>query len=147
MAGLKFTKTAFIKAAMGDSSWYNKDGFEPGAEKFLKTYYDDTEQNDALALPIEDILTLARGFWMSGDRRKVGSSIIRVEPVTHVSALADRYDVVEIVTDDRTFLVDSVIGEISSHGIDIMALYHPLVEGFRNAEGLWRKKAKKSANP
>jgi len=143
MAGLKFTKTAFIKAAMGDSSWYNADGFEPGAEKFLKTYYDDTEQNDALALPIEDILALARGFWMSGDRRKVGASIIRVEPVSQVSALADRYDVVEIVSDDRTFLVDSVIGEITSHGIDIVALYHPIVEGFRNPEGLWRKKGEK----
>jgi len=143
MAGLKFTKTAFIKAAMGDSSWYHGDGFEPGAEKFLKTYYDDTEQNDALALPIEDILALARGFWMSGDRRKVGTSIIRVEPVSHVSVLADRYDVVEIVTDDRTFLVDSVIGEISSYGIDIIALYHPTVEGFRNGEGLWRKKGEK----
>ena len=143
MAGLKFTKAAFIKAAMGDDSWYHNDGFELGAEQFLKSYYDDTAQNDALALPLEDILALARGFWMFGDRRKVGTSSVRVAPITHVSALADRYDVVEIVTDDRTFLVDSIIGEISSHGIDILALYHPMVEGFRNEKGLWRKRGEK----
>ena len=143
MAGLKFTKTAFVKAAMGDESWYHKDGFELGAEQFLKSYYDDTSRNDALALPLEDILALARGFWMFGDSRKVGTSSIRVEPITHVSALADRYDVVEIVTDDRTFLVDSIIGEISSHGVDILALYHPLVEGYRSDKGLWRKRGEK----
>ena len=143
MAGLKFTKTAFVKAAMGDDSWYDNGEFELGAEQFLKSYYDDTVQNDALTLPLEDILALARGFWMFGDCRKVGTSSIRVEPITHVSALADRYDVVEIITDDRTFLVDSIIGEISSHGIDILALYHPLVEGYRNDKGLWRKKGEK----
>jgi len=143
MAGLKFTKTAFVKAAMGDESWYHDDGFELGAEQFLKSYYDDTAQNDALILPLEDILTLARSFWMFGDCRKVGTSSVRVEPITHVSALADRYDVVEIITDDRTFLVDSVIGEISSHGIDILALYHPIVKGFRNDKGLWRKRGER----
>jgi len=143
MAGLKFTKTAFVKAAMGDESWYHDDGFELGAEQFLKSFYDDTAQNDALALPLEDILALARSFWMFGDCRKVGTSSIRVEPITHVSALADRYDVVEIITDDRTFLVDSVIGEISSHGIDILALYHPIVDGYRSDKGLWRKRGEK----
>ena len=143
MSGLTFTKSAFLKAAKKDDAWYHKDGFEPGAEAFLKSYYDDTEQNDALDLPLEDILALARSFWMSGDRRKVGQSSIRVEPITDVSALANKYDVVEIITDDRTFLVDSVIGEISSHGIDILALYHPIIEGYRNEEGLWRKKGTK----
>ncbi len=143
MAGLKFTKTAFVKAAMGDTSWYHEDGFELGAEQFLKSYYDDTAQNDALALPLEDILSLARSFWMFGDCRKIGTSSIRVAPIAHVSALADRYDIVEIITDDRTFLVDSVIGEISSHGIDILALYHPIVEGYRNEKGLWRKRGDK----
>ncbi len=139
MAGLKFTKATFLKAAKGDKSWYHKDGFEPGAEAFLKSYYDDTVQNDALDLPLEDILALARSFWMSGDRRKVGTSFIRVEPIKDVSVFANKYDKVEIITDDRVFLVDSVIGEVSSHGIDILALYHPIVEGFRNVQGLWRK--------
>jgi len=143
MAGLKFSKTAFVKAAMGDESWYHKDGFELGAEQFLKSYYDDTARNDALALPLEDILTLARSFWMFGDSRKIGTSSIRVTPIVDVSALADRYDVVEIITDDRTFLVDSIIGEISSHGIDILALYHPIVEGYRDDKGLWRKHGEK----
>ncbi|MCF6220257.1 MAG: NAD-glutamate dehydrogenase [Robiginitomaculum sp.] len=143
MAGLKFTKTAFVKAAMGDDSWYHNDGFELGAEQFLRSYYDDTSRNDALILPLEDILALARGFWMFGDRRKVGTSSVRVEPITQVSALADRYDVVEIITDDRTFLVDSIVSEISSHGIDILALYHPIIDGYRNEDGLWRNRGQK----
>ncbi len=143
MSKLQFSRKSFLEAAKGDSAWHHKDGWEPGAEKFLKSYYDDTKQNDALYLPLKDILALARSFWMSGDRRKPGQSLIRVAPIKDISALADKYDLIEIITDDRIFLVDSVIGEISAHGIDILALYHPIVEGYRNSQGLWRKSGTK----
>ena len=138
MAGLNFTKFAFVKAAIGDDAWHHKDGYEPGAEHFLKTYYDDAEQNDALTLGKDELLDLARGFWMFGNSRKIGKTSISVRPVKNVKSLDGRYDVVEIITDDRRFLVDSIIGEITSHGIDIVALFHPVVSGYRDAKGNWR---------
>ena len=139
MAGLNFTKSAFVKAAIGDDAWHHKDGYEPGAEHFLKTYYDDAEQNDALSLGKVELLDLARDFWMFGNSRKIGKTSITVRPVKNVKSLGGRYDVVEIITDDQRFLVDSIIGEITSHGIDIVALFHPIVSGYRDAKGNWRK--------
>jgi len=138
MARLNFTKSAFVKAAIGDDAWHHKDGYEPGAEHFLKTYYDDAEQNDALSLEKDELLDLARDFWMFGNSRKIGKTSISVRPVKNVKQLNRRYDVIEIITDDRKFLVDSIIGEITSHGIDIIALFHPVVSGYRDAKGMWR---------
>jgi len=138
MAGLTFTKSAFVKAAIGDEAWHHKDGYEPGAEHFLKTYYDDAQQNDALSLNKDELLDLARDFWMFGNSRKIGKTSISVRPIKAVKSLSGRYDVVEIITDDRRFLVDSIIGEITSHGIDIVALFHPIVSGHRDAKGNWR---------
>ncbi|MEE9273356.1 MAG: NAD-glutamate dehydrogenase [Robiginitomaculum sp.] len=140
MTGLNFTKTAFVNSAKGDEAWHHKNGFEPGAEHFLKAYYDDAEQNDALVWTKKNLFALAKEFWMFGDSRIVGKLSINVRPLTSIKAFDGRFDVIEIITDDRRFLVDSVIGEISSHGIDIVALFHPVVDGFRNKEGNWRDK-------
>ncbi|PHR60373.1 MAG: glutamate dehydrogenase [Robiginitomaculum sp.] len=137
MARLNFTKTAFVKAAIGDIAWHHDGAFEPGAEHFLKAYYDDAEQNDALVLGKVELLSLARNFWMLGQVRKIGKSTISVRPVENIDSLAARYDVVEIITDDRRFLVDSVIGAISAHSIDVVALFHPVVSGFRDQDGSW----------
>ncbi|HFB55528.1 MAG TPA: NAD-glutamate dehydrogenase, partial [Hellea balneolensis] len=140
MARLKFTKTAFVKSAIGDEAWYHDGEFEPGAEHFLKSYYHDAEQNDALALDKTELLALARAFWMDGQSRKIGKDVIKIRSPEGAGHLRGRYDLVEIITDDRRFLVDSVISEISSHGIDVLALFHPVVSGFRDEKGNWTKR-------
>ena len=139
MAKLKYSKAAFLKKAIGHKAWYKRGVFEPGAEHFLKVYYDDAVQNDALPLSIEELIDFASEFWMLGQTRKVGKFVINVRGLTSVERLADRYDVIEIITDDRRFLVDSAIGEISDHGIDVIALFHPIVSGFRDSKGAWIK--------
>lgn len=137
MARLNYTKSAFVKAAIGNVAWYHGEAFEPGAEHFLKAYYDDAEQNDALTLSKDELLSLARDFWMLGQSRKIGRASISVRPLSDIEILGERYDVIEIITDDRRFLVDSVIGEVSAHGLDVIALFHPVVTGARGADGAW----------
>jgi glutamate dehydrogenase len=137
MGKLKFSKKVFLKEAIGNSAWYSKGGFEPGAEHFLKAYYDDAVQNDALRVTCHELLLLASEFWMLGNTRKVGKSVVKVHRIDAIESLRDRFDVVEIITDDRRFLVDSAIGEISIHGVDVLALFHPVVTGFRDADGSW----------
>ncbi len=140
MARLKFTKAAFLKAAIGDKAWYQGGEFEPGTEQFLKTYYDDAGQNDALEIEQKELQALAAEFWMLGKTRKIGHNAVAVRTLAAVSSLSKRCDIIEIITDDRRFLVDSVIGEISNQGIDILALFHPVVSGFRDVQGGWTKK-------
>ena len=137
MTRLNFTKPEFLKAAIGDEAWYSKGAFEPGAERFLKSYFDDGEQNDAVSLSKDELLILARNFWMFGQTRKIGKSSINVRMANDIKALGEKYDVVEVITDDQVFLVDSIIGEISTHGIDVIGLFHPVVTGFRDAKGSW----------
>ncbi|MBL4871139.1 MAG: NAD-glutamate dehydrogenase [Robiginitomaculum sp.] len=137
MTRLIFSKTDFLKAAIGDAAWHGKGVFEAGAEHFLRAYYDDAEQNDAIVLSQGELLTLARNFWMFGQTRKIGRPSVNVRPADDVKVLGARYDVVEIITDDQKFLVDSIIGEISTHGLDIIGLFHPVVTGFRNGAGNW----------
>lgn len=139
MKKLKYSKKAFLKKAAGHRAWSKRGGFEPGAEHFLKAYYDDAVQNDALPLSVEELLDFASEFWMLGQTRKVGKFVVNVRGLTSVDRLKDRYDVIEIITDDRRFLVDSAIGEVSDHGIDVIALFHPIVSGFRDSKGAWIK--------
>lgn len=137
MAKLKYSKKTFLQKAIGHKAWYIKGGFEPGAENFLKAYYDDAVQNDALRVTCDELLLLASEFWMLGNTRKVGKSVVKVHRIADIESLTDRYDAVEIITDDRRFLVDSAIGEISTHGVDVLALFHPVVTGCRDADGSW----------
>ncbi len=143
MANLSFSKNTFLNSLKGDDTFYEGDQYELGAEQFLKTYYDDAQQNEALDVDLEGLQCLARDFWMTGNRRKVGVDTISVRELTGVEEWKGKYDVVEIVTDDRQFLVDSVIGEVTSHGIDIVALFHPVVEGFRSPVGKWSRKGER----
>ena len=139
MSGLSFSKSAFLKATIGHKSWYKNGKFELDAEQFLAAYYDDAIQNDAIKLTKQNLIDLADEFWMLGGIRKVGESIVRIRRID-VLGLGAHFDALELITDDRRFLVDSVIGEISDHGIDVVALFHPVASGFRNEKGLWRRR-------
>src|SRR5436305_9553083 len=56
------------------------------------------------------------------------------EPLVRVSAAATE-TVVEIVTDDMPFLVDSIVIELHRQGADIDLLLHPVVSVRRAADG------------
>lgn len=147
MDQVEFTKNSFLQAAKDDPAWARDGVFEPGAAEYLSTYYEDWQQNDGVVLSGRELLALSRNFWMFGQQKSVGKALVRIRsldvdlsgdeaaPSTH--ALSGRYDVVEIITDDRRFLVDSIIGEISDHGLDIVALFHPVITGGRDAKGRW----------
>ncbi|HHL43779.1 MAG TPA: NAD-glutamate dehydrogenase, partial [Hellea balneolensis] len=140
MAGLAFTKLEFLKATKGDKAWYKGDKYEPGAEEFLKTYYDDAEQNQTLHITKDELVKLAREFWMLGQNRQIGVDTIRVRDTKGLGVEKTPYEIIEIITDDRRFLVDSVIGEITAQGFEIVALFHPIVSGYRGKNGEWVSK-------
>lgn len=143
MAGLGFTKFEFLKASKGDKAWYANGKYEPGAEDFLKTYYEDAEQNYDLELSRDELIAMAREFWMVGQKRKIGEDTVNFRQLRALGREKTDCEVIEIVTDDRRFLVESVIGEITSFGFEIVALFHPIVTGFRGKNGEWVEKGTK----
>src|SRR5262249_34204332 len=73
-------------------------------------------------------------FWRFGERRRGHRPVLRVAPA--LDAGEPGLDRLEIIQDDSPFLVASVMGEIADQGLFVRALFHPIVEVRRTAQGL-----------
>ena len=132
MGDLSFSQAAFLKSAKPIDDFVDGKDWEDGALDFLKTFYDDALSNDFLQLDKPALIELAHKLWTAGSQRQAGQKLIRIEPLDAI----DRH-LVAVVMDDQAFLVDSIIAAISSHGIDVHGLFHPIVSGYRSADGGW----------
>jgi len=139
MASLLFSEAAFLDAASREEDFTNLGGggFEYGAEGFLKGFYNDALENEFLDYNLADLILLARDFWMLGNRRLPSQSLVSVKssPTTAETSNADT--IVQVVCDDMSFLVDSLVAAVSSLGINVSGLFHPIVEGWRDEDGKW----------
>lgn len=139
MASLSFTEDAFLDAASREEDFTNlgTDGFELGAESYLRNFYTDALENEFLDYNLDDLILLARDFWMMGNRRLPSESLVCVKssPVMTDASLSDT--IVQVVCDDMSFIVDSLVAAVSSLGINVSGLFHPIVDGFRDEDGKW----------
>ena len=87
---------------------------------------DDIERYSA-----ELLAGLAEQSWAFLAERKAGAPKIRFEP----AAAAPGTCVLEIVNDDMPFLVDSVVGELGRHALDIRLFVHPVFVVERDLAG------------
>lgn len=139
MAALLFSEGAFLEAASREEDFTNlgEGRFERGAEAFLTSFYQDALENEFLDYNLEDLILLARDFWMFGNRRLPAEFLVSVKP-SPTSPDASKSDtVVQVICDDMSFLVDSLVAAVSSLGINVSGLFHPIVEGWRDDEGKW----------
>ncbi len=68
--------------------------------------------------------------------RPSGTAKVRVyNPSTEVDGWSNPRTIIQIVTDDMPFLVDSVTGALVAHGIDIHLIVHPQLVVVRDAVG------------
>ena len=67
-------------------------------------------------------------FWAFGGKAKAGKSAIRIVPLTGETGEPLGLDRLEIVQDDRPFLVASVMGEVAEQGLPVRAMFHPVVD-------------------
>src|SRR5207342_2362401 len=64
-----------------------------------------------------------------GATRGPGTRVVRVwNPARDVDGWESPHTVVEVVTDDAPFLVDSVSSALARRGYDIHLLFHPLLD-------------------
>ena len=76
----------------------------------------------------------ARFMAATAGRRAAGTAVIAIEPLAGTDPR--RRMRVAIVNDDMPFLVDSIAGTISAHGISIDRIIHPVLNVTRDAEGV-----------
>lgn len=108
----------------------------PKIETFsqFSKHIQDTARADSSDVSSESILVdLAKQFWESAETR--ASEQTQIEAYQSAMSNGTVMDVVTIITDDRAFLVDSVIGQITALGLEIEALFHPIVTVTRSGNG------------
>lgn len=145
---MKFSERRFLRTCFEheDFTTQSEDGFEPGAEQFLRDFFRDARESAFSHYELDALADLARAFWMFPNRRKPGEMLLSIQEMKDFSPVnADRAEsIIAIVVDDMSFLVDSVVAAVSSFGVNVTGLFHPIVEGFRNSSGKWQPAGKKT---
>ncbi|HYG27685.1 MAG TPA: NAD-glutamate dehydrogenase, partial [Caulobacteraceae bacterium] len=87
---------------------------------FLQQIHEDCAADELPGASSEEIGAAVAELWRFGGDAD-GEPLIRVR-----QALGG--DVLEIVQDDKPFLVDSIMGEVAESGFTVRAMFHPVVE-------------------
>ena len=107
---------------------------------FLEHYYADLATEDLLAQRPEDLLGAAVSHRELARRRRPGTTLVRVStPTVESDGWSTGHSVVEIVTDDMRFLVDSVTAELHLQDRPVHLTVHPQLSVRRGEDGELRQ--------
>src|SRR5436190_8545583 len=121
------------------SSDGNPDGGDKGAavEAFVARYYAQVVIDDVLLSNTDHLARAALAHWRLGARRPAATPIVSVRTPTAVSEAWDApHTVVDVVTDDMPFVVDSVTMALDRHNLGIHLVVHPVLEVTRDPDGV-----------
>jgi glutamate dehydrogenase len=105
-------------------------------ESFVRQYYQRVPAEDLVTRDPLDLYGAAVAHWNLARRRAPGQARVRVHnPDFEQHGWRSRHTVIEIVSDDMPFLVDSVTMELSRQGYSIDLMIHPVIRVRRGAHG------------
>ncbi len=102
-------------------------------DAFIDQVHEDCGPGEFPGLEAEDVAAWLAEFWSLAEDRPPGSPKIRLTPGS--GERDGRRDRLEIVQDDRPFLVDSVMGELTDQGLTVRAMFHPVLRVTRDPAG------------
>lgn len=113
------------------------------AVSFLKQMHEDALADDLEGIAVSDMIALAHDFWGFGAKRTPDQQLVRLRPALGAPEAGNEQaggrplgrDVVEIIGPDMPFLVDSLMGEMTEQGLNVRAMFHPIVQVLRDANG------------
>ncbi len=106
------------------------------AQRFVRQYYADVAPEDLQQESEENLVGAALSVWSFLQTRPRGKPKLRVfNPSVRDHGFLSAHTVVEIVTDDMPFLVDSVTGELNRHGLTVHIVIHPILHTRRSRAG------------
>ncbi|MFF0395222.1 NAD-glutamate dehydrogenase [Streptomyces sp. NPDC005248] len=111
----------------------------PGQEvllSYLQRYYLHTAAEDIAGRDPVDVFGAASSHYRLAENRPQGTANVRVHtPTVEENGWTSSHSVVEVVTDDMPFLVDSVTNELSRQGRGIHVVIHPQIVVRRDVTG------------
>ncbi|MEU9039517.1 NAD-glutamate dehydrogenase [Streptomyces sp. NPDC048352] len=103
---------------------------------YLQRYYLHTAPEDLADRDPVDVFGAALSHYRLAENRPQGTASVRVHtPTVEENGWTSSHSVVEVVTDDMPFLVDSVTNELSRQGRGIHVVIHPQVVVRRDVTG------------
>ncbi|MFD3726030.1 NAD-glutamate dehydrogenase [Streptomyces sp. NPDC058671] len=104
--------------------------------EYLQRYYLHTAPEDLGDRDPVDVFGAALSHYRLAENRPQGTANVRVHtPTVEENGWTSSHSVVEVVTDDMPFLVDSVTNELSRQGRGIHVVIHPQVLVRRDVTG------------
>jgi glutamate dehydrogenase len=108
----------------------------PQAEEFVRQYYRRVPPEDLAQLEPLDLYGAALAHWSFARHRDPGTPKVRVyNPEFEQHGWQSGHTVVELVSDDMPFLVDSATMALSGPGAGIHLLIHPVMRVRRDPDG------------
>ena len=121
---------------MGQAAELAESGDGPSLARELSDYYRQVADEDVLTRRPQELLGVALSHRETAQQRPVGTASVRAfTPTVEGEGWATGCSVVQIVTDDMPFLVDSVTAELSRLGRAINLVVHPQMVVRRDATG------------
>src|SRR6202000_1711160 len=110
---------------------------------FLRAYYRGVATEDLVTFGSDQLAAVGAAHAARGAQRPQGRALVQVAeadpgssgPGSAIAAFGPVQTVVDIVTDDMPFLVDSVTMELNRHEADINLLLHPRLVARRDVTG------------
>ncbi|MCM2575765.1 NAD-glutamate dehydrogenase [Streptomyces meridianus] len=103
---------------------------------FLQRYYLHTAPEDLTGRDPVDVLGAALSHYRLAENRPQGTASVRVStPTVEENGWTCSHSVVEVVTDDMPFLVDSVTNELTRENRGIHVVIHPQIAVRRDITG------------
>ncbi len=138
-AALEQSRTQQIHAAAQAADGAGRDGSRrtDEVESFLRLFLRHVALEDLLAREPADLLGAALAEQRLAHERAVGTANVAVSnPTAEGDGWSSGHTIVQVVTDDMPFLVDSVTGELDRLGRTVHLVVHPQLVVRRDAVGV-----------
>ncbi len=125
-----------LSRVIADAAAKLKDIDKTQLETFITRFYKRVAPEDLTAQSVIDLSGAALALWHIARQRKTGESKVHVyNPHFEKHGWQSTHTVVEVVTDDMPFLVDSVSMALNRYGLTIHLTIHPVFHVKRNNNG------------
>ena len=103
---------------------------------YAELYFAHMPPQDVHVRDAETLAGIAKSHWKTAARRKPGTPSVRVyRPDAKRDGWSSGRTIVEIVTEDMPFLVDSISSEMNRRGLTVHLVVHPILKVKRDGQG------------
>src|SRR5262249_41104550 len=103
-------------------------------KNFVDTLLGRAAPEDIVVYDARDLARLAQDAWAFLAERRPGTVKIRLVSPTDGDQLSD-ISVIEVINDDKPFLLDSTMGQLAELGVEVRLVAHPVVTVARDPDG------------